>query len=623
MSDTKFPVGPTSGPYEFDYTILPPLAYAHGIHIEDLPTFKWIELVADQLARILLDEVEVKVEEDVEHAAKWFEELVAKIVRWLEHLVSRLVGRLRTGTLGSRPTRGTESEIRAVLDDLRAFGKTAEHPATIEEALALVERLTTVAEPARPPAERTLKQYDDLFLSLPIPEIADHLQSDKFFAELRVAGFNPLMLTRMDTVPDNFRITDEAFRAAPGFEHDSLAAAMGEGRLYIADYGALDVLQPGETPAHKFVYTPIALFGVPAGNPPKNPLAPIAIQTGQDPGSDALFGPGDGDDWEKAKTCVQSSDGNYHELVSHLGRTHLLVEPFVVATHRNLEPSHPIAKLLMPHFEGTIFINGLAVDFLVNPGGPVDQLLQGTIQSDLKLTVQGLLDVDFNHSWLPTWMKDRGLDDTDKLPYYPYRDDGLLLWNAIHEWCTGYVDATYASDEDMQQDEALAKWAADIVDYDTGGRVTGFGEPGLKTRAYLAGALTMLVFTASAAHAAVNFPQSSIMSYTPGVPLAGYQPPPGGSGPEYEWIDMLPDLKMANLQLVVLYLLGGVHYTQLGHYSPGHFTEPRIVELAATFQRLLATVEADIEKRNRERTGLGLSAYPYLLPSKIPQSINI
>jgi arachidonate 15-lipoxygenase len=44
----------------------------------------------------------------------------------------------------------------------------------------------------------------------------------------------------------------------------------------------------------------------------------------------------------------------------------------------------------------------------------------------------------------------------------------------------------------------------------------------VQTRDYLVDAVTLIIFTASAQHAAVNYPQSFIMSYAPAMPLAGY-----------------------------------------------------------------------------------------------------
>ena len=55
--------------------------------------------------------------------------------------------------------------------------------------------------------------------------------------------------------------------------------------------------------------------------------------------------------------ALVAADTMHHELISHLGRTHLLIEPFAVSTKRVLPASHPVAVLLAPHVEGTIFIN--------------------------------------------------------------------------------------------------------------------------------------------------------------------------------------------------------------------------------------------------------------------------
>ena len=35
----------------------------------------------------------------------------------------------------------------------------------------------------------------------------------------------------------------------------------------------------------------------------------------------------------------------------------------------------------------------------------------------------------------------RGVDDTEKLPFYPYRDDGTLLYEKLDEFADAYVDA--------------------------------------------------------------------------------------------------------------------------------------------------------------------------------------
>lgn len=50
-----------------------------------------------------------------------------------------------------------------------------------------------------------------------------------------------------------------------------------------------------------------------------------------------------------------------------------MVEPFVIATNRQLSAIHPIYKLLQPHFRDTMFINALARQTLINAGGILEK----------------------------------------------------------------------------------------------------------------------------------------------------------------------------------------------------------------------------------------------------------
>lgn len=52
---------------------------------------------------------------------------------------------------------------------------------------------------------------------------------------------------------------------------------------------------------------------------------------------------------------------------------------------------------------------------------------------------------------LPKVLKDRGVDDPEKLPNFHYRDDALKLWHAIKGYITKILSFYYHSDEDIQQ----------------------------------------------------------------------------------------------------------------------------------------------------------------------------
>ena len=55
--------------------------------------------------------------------------------------------------------------------------------------------------------------------------------------------------------------------------------------------------------------------------------------------------------------------------------THAVIEPFVIATNRQLSVLHPIFKLLEPHFRDTMNINAFARQILINAGG----ILEATV----------------------------------------------------------------------------------------------------------------------------------------------------------------------------------------------------------------------------------------------------
>jgi arachidonate 15-lipoxygenase len=476
-------------------------------------------------------------------------------------------------------------------------------------------------------AVHELDQYRNLFISLPLPGIADEFMQNDTFARMRVAGPNSVLLQGIAALPEKFPLTPVQYRQSMG-DDDELAAALSERRLYLLDYAEL-ALVPGTTAGkQKYVISPIALFAVPRGG---RSLVPVAIQLGQDPASTPIVLRADSASdthwwqWQLARTFVQVAEGNYHELFVHLARTHLVVEAFAVATHRTLAPRHPLSALLLPHFEGTLFINHLAAGRLIAAGGPIDRIFAGTIASTQEAASHDRLAFDFHAHMLPDDLARRHVDDAAALPDYPYRDDALLVWNAIRDWVSDYVSVYYADDDAVTADYELSAWADELRQQ---GRVAGFRA--IDSRAQLVDVLTMIVFTASAQHAAVNFPQRTLMSYAPAISGAAWSPLPGAGGTfdETAWLASMPPLPEAQQQLNTLWLLGSVHYRPLGDYRlndwpyPQWFQDPRIAGKGGPlrrFQTALKAIDAEIDARNLQRT----HAYEYLKPSLIPTSINI
>ncbi|HSJ78947.1 MAG TPA: lipoxygenase family protein [Erythrobacter sp.] len=608
-----------------DVASLPGVPLAASVPADNLPTLAWWGLLIGISLKIVRNALTVKLggvdAGELDSPRARFEAALAECDA-IEASAAALVA----------PAPSTPgSFLGHLVADLEAAVAHADRAARItalQAHKARLEELMKVDDAAglgssTPPS---LDAYRALFDTLPLPGIAWTFEDDAEFAALRVAGPNAMLIAAVgSSLPANFPVSAQTY--AQVVNGDTLAAALAEGRLFMLDYAVLGALDPGMWGGMaKHVWQPLALFAVPPGGAS---LVPVAIQCGQDPEEWPIFTPSvaaaDQWGWEMAKLIVQVADGNYHELVAHLGRTHLVIEGVAMATHRHLATVHPIWALLVPHFEGTLFINEAAATSLIAPGGPIDHIFAGTITSTQALAVAARLDFDFTAKMLPHDLAARGVGPGSALADFPYRDDGLLVWQAIHDWVRQYVALYYASDADVAGDSELDAWAACVTGE---AKIKGFGP--VTTRAALVDACTMIIFTASAQHAAVNFPQKDIMAFAPAVTGAGWQSaPPSQSGQDKPgWLAMMPPMALALEQLNVLELLGSLHYRPLGDfratdapYAPW-FADPRVTAPEGplpVFQAQLANIDTVIAARNADR----MRPYPYLQPSLIPTSINI
>jgi arachidonate 15-lipoxygenase len=485
-----------------------------------------------------------------------------------------------------------------------------------------------------PASASGLAAYDAMFVTLPRPPGAAPaaLHDDNLFAYLRVAGPNPVLLRRVSALPSKFPLTAAQYQQVMG-STDSLSAALSGQRLYMIDYVQLGAMAPaGPTTKSKtgdgYCSAPMALFAVPKGG---KSLVPVAIQCGQDPSKSPMFLRPQASDtvhywgWQMAKTVVQTADFNYHEMFVHLGRTHLVAEAFHVATRRCLASTHPVNVLLLPHFEGDLFINDLAAKIILEPGTFGDLIEAPTVQALQNGAGADRIAFDFYAQMPPTDFAARGVNSTSALPDYPYRDDALLIWGAILQWATDYVNVYYLSDADVTGDTELSAWTQELLG---SGKLKNFRA--ITSRSQLAQVLAMVMFTVSAQHAAVNFTQPYWMGYAPfsaGMTAADVPNRTDGKT-EADWLRMLPGMVTAFAQTHFLPVLGSVHYRPLGDYRakgfpyPSWFGDTRITQTSGPlpkFQAKLKQIETTIATINLSRS----RAYTFLLPSLIPTSINI
>lgn len=461
-----------------------------------------------------------------------------------------------------------------------------------------------------------VKDYEKLFTKDPVPETAKDVDSDSFFAHMFLSGADPDTLKRMNRIPENFPIAQAHFQSVPEFASDNLQSAIQEGRVFYVDYTKMKALENGKHPqSPKYMYAPFAAFAVPRNG---GALTPFAVQTGPSPEGREIYTPRDGWSWRLARSHVHAAANAHSAIISHLSLTHLLIEPIAMCLYRNVSPSHPIYGLLHPHFINTLVINEAAFESLVGPNQYVDRMLGSSIDSNYKLIAQCRRDFDFKAHYLPTKLAKNHTSDSRILPSYAYRDDGLMIWNAIRAWVSDYVGFYYRSEADLRADFEIQNWTREIGSEKIGQVKNFASNGGMNSIQELIDTLTMVIFTAGPQHAVVNFAQRTDMAYIPSSPMGGYTPEMKGKGHnEKNWLDFLPPLDVQSVQATLCNFLGGRYYGKLGDYK-GAFKDQAIVDALRKYNQTLDSIESKILAKNQTRR-----PFIHLLPSKIPQSINI
>ncbi|XP_030644124.1 hydroperoxide isomerase ALOXE3-like [Chanos chanos] len=444
--------------------------------------------------------------------------------------------------------------------------------------------------------------------------VRQHWREDEFFGYQLLNGMNPMMIHKCSELPKKFRVTDDMVKAfLPS--GSSLKNEMKLGNIFICDYKRLDGL-PGNV-IHKeqqYLTAPMCLlFSNPEGK-----LLPIAIQLKQEPGGEnPIFLPSDSEsDWLLAKIFVRNAEFNEHSLHFHLLRTHLVAEVFALATLRNFPTVHPLFKLLIPHTRYTLHINIMARQMLVSDDGFFAESTALGKVGLLTLLRRASSTLTYSSLCLPDDIKARGVEG---IPNYYYRDDGLKLWNIINKYVDGVVRYYYKSNNDVVKDTELQNWIGEIHKY-------GFLEKGIssfKTVDELIKFTTMVIFTVSAQHSAINNGQFDFGGWMPNLPSTLRRPPPTkkGSSTEDSILETLPGIGATINGMATVYVLSKTYLirTPLGYYPEELFIEKTPLEMMDKFQKELKFLSDEIEKRNQH---LPLP-YIYLNPKEVDNSVAV
>ncbi|OAY44751.1 linoleate 13S-lipoxygenase 2-1, chloroplastic [Manihot esculenta] len=532
-----------------------------------------------------------------------------------------------------------------------------------------------------PRTVKALKDGENNVLRFEPPEL---FERDKFswfrdeeFSRQTIAGLNPYgiqlvtewpLRSKLDPNiygPAESAITEEIVQKVIG-GYMTVEQAFKQKRLFIIDYH--DLLLPYVAKVRELedttLYGSRTLFFL----VDDSTLMPVAIELtrpkiGDKPQWKHVFTPGHDATscwlWRLAKAHAVAHDSGIHQLVSHWLRSHCCTEPYIIAGSRQLSEMHPIFRLLKPHFRYTMEINALARTLLINGGGIIERSF-----SPGKYSIE-LSSVAYDKLWrfdtqaLPGDLISRGMaveDPTAKhglklaIKDYPFANDGLMLWDAIKEWVTDYVNHYYPEASQIKSDSELQAWWEEV-------RTVGHGDkrdepwwPVLNSKENLIQVLSTVIWTTSGHHAAVNFGQYAFAGYFPNRPTIARKNMPTEDPieedyerflqkPEKTLLEMFPSQLQATLVMGTLDVISSHSPDEeyIGDtWEPYWVADPTIKVAYEKFHAKLKELEATIDERNRDpkntnRGGAGVVPYELLKPYSeagvtakgVPNSISI
>ncbi|KAF5870677.1 putative lipoxygenase protein [Botrytis fragariae] len=271
--------------------------------------------------------------------------------------------------------------------------------------------------------------------------------------------------------------------------------------------------------------------------------------------------------WRYAKQCAQVSDWHAHELGSHLTHTHLIEEGIIISSHRHLPESHPVFRLLAPHWLKTLPLNAAArasliPQVIVNIDGLPSK-------GSLQMVCTQYETFDFVGSYIPHDLASRGFPlaelDAPKFHNYAYARNMKHIWYILRRFVSGMLRPSYPSDSAVSSDTHLQDWCREIQS-EKGADIASF--PTITTFDQLTDAVTMCIHIASTQHTAVNYLQDYYQAFIPNKPSALFAPLPSS----------LQELKS---------------YTEESLINSLPVREPRSWLLASHLPYLLSSVVAD------------------------------
>ncbi|KAI9184830.1 hypothetical protein LWI28_001473 [Acer negundo] len=470
-----------------------------------------------------------------------------------------------------------------------------------------------------------LRSDGEKLFEFPMPQVIKEdkyaWRTDEEFAREMLAGANPVIIRRLEEFPPTSKLDRELY----GNQNSTISAihiesnldgltvdeAIEKKKLFILDHH--DPLMPQLRRINADTFTSTYASRTILFLKDDGTLKPLVIElSSPHPDGDQfgtvskVYSPSEhgveGSIWQLAKAYVGVNDSAVHHLISHWLHTHAVIEPFT----------------------------------LINAGG----LLEATIfpaKYAMELSSMVYKNWVFSEQALPEDLKRRGIAVEDPnsphglrllIEDYPYAVDGLEIWSAIKKWVEDYCFFYYKSDEMVRKDAELQSWWKELREEGHGDKKDEPWWPKMQTREELIESCTIIIWVASALHAAVNFGQYPYVGYMPNRPAISrrFMPEKGTleyseleSDPDKAFFKTIPTLLQTVLMTVLMEILSR-HSTDeeyLGQRNTTEWTFDREpLQAFVEFGNKLTKIEENILAMNNDtklKNRVGPVKMPYTL----------
>lgn len=360
--------------------------------------------------------------------------------------------------------------------------------------------------------------------------------------------------------------------------------------------------------------SPVTVFLLVRGN-----LEVVAIQVNYTQDSQVVTpkganNPEDDFEWLKAKGLVDIVDMAVCQLDGHLVQTHKTEEIICNLYKRHFSVYHPLYHILLHHCEGTTPVGALGITALINEERYMHRLFRFGHTGTRFLINEYYKKKTYADADLEYILKKQGLDNDD-IKYYPFRDDGRIIWKEINAFAKKYVKLYYKNKNDVQNDYELQNFVREVA---TVGDYRGFPSS-FKKQSDVSTFISRFIWL-PVLHAANSYPLYPNGAYLPIAPTKLYSDPQPEAQGKYPY--SLPNAAVVLTQEVLTFTLSSLRINRLFDYGLKLPDRKGSNLVLKTFQKLNTCIQKQLESLNAKRHKKGDLTYQYMEPRWLPNSIH-